>query len=70
MYDLTLYNVQFSSVKQWWLKQHASIATSPHLFALSQKKRAKLLHFFELTKFWGIFLQKNVFFNVFLPQWW
>lgn len=56
MYDLTMYNVQFSSVKQWWLKQHASIATSPHLFALSQKKRAKVLLFYHSTKFFCTFL--------------
>ena len=46
MYDLTMYNVQFSSVKQWWLKQHrvdGNFATFIRSFA---EKACKITTFF------------------------
>ena len=47
-------------VKQWWLKHHTCIKTSPHLLRFLTKAGAKVLLFFELTK-------KFVTFFVYLP---
>lgn len=45
-------------VKQWWLKHHTCIKTSPHLLRFLTKAAAKILLFFDMTKYFVTFLKK------------